>query len=71
MKTHPSFKTLEKLLKERILILDGGMGTMIQAENLSELDYRGQEFKDWPQELFGNNDLLSLTQADLIKKIHR
>jgi len=47
------------------------MGTMIQNKELSESDYRGERFSAWESELFGNNDLLSLTQADLIKEIHR
>ena len=58
-------------LKSNILILDGAMGTMIQAAELSEADYQGERFKLWPSELFGNNDLLSLTKPELIKQIHR
>lgn len=58
------------LLKERILILDGGMGTMIQGYKLSEQDYRGEEFATWPSDLKGNNDLLSITRPDVIKAIH-
>ncbi len=64
-------KRLEKLLSERILILDGAMGTMIQALELDENDFRGKRFRDHPKPLRGNNDLLSLTQADKIKSIHR
>jgi 5-methyltetrahydrofolate--homocysteine methyltransferase len=60
-----------QLNRERILILDGAMGTMIQNFRLSEADYRGQEFADWPSDLKGNNDLLVLTQPDIIKDIHR
>jgi len=60
-----------KALAERILILDGAMGTMIQNKEFEEADYRGQRFKEWDSELFGNNDLLSLTQAEIIKDIHR
>ncbi|MCW9023204.1 MAG: homocysteine S-methyltransferase family protein, partial [Gammaproteobacteria bacterium] len=63
-------KTLEELLKERILILDGAMGTMIQGYKLEEADYRGDRFKDWPSDLKGNNDLLSLTQPQIISEIH-
>ncbi|NNM13734.1 MAG: methionine synthase, partial [Gammaproteobacteria bacterium] len=55
----------------KILILDGGMGTMIQAHELEEADYRGTRFNDWQNELLGNNDLLTLTQPELIKAIHR
>jgi 5-methyltetrahydrofolate--homocysteine methyltransferase len=68
------FVTLEKLqniLRDRILILDGAMGTMIQQHNLSEDDFRSERFKDHPHDLKGNNDLLSITQPEIIKKIHR
>jgi 5-methyltetrahydrofolate--homocysteine methyltransferase len=63
-------RTLPDLLKERILILDGAMGTMIQRHQLNEADFRGQRFKDWPSDLKGNNDLLSLTQPQIIEQIH-
>ena len=58
------------ILKERILVLDGAMGTMIQDYKFSEDDYRGSRFKDHPSSVKGNNDLLSLTQPDAIKTIH-
>jgi len=61
---------LEQLLSERILLLDGAMGTMIQRARLAEEDYRGSRFRNWPRELRGNNDLLSLTQPHLIRDIH-
>src|SRR5712671_1774837 len=61
---------LEKLLSERILLLDGAMGTMIQRARLAEEDYRGARFREWAKELRGNNDLLSLTQPQLIRDIH-
>ena len=61
---------LERLLTERILLLDGAMGTMIQRARLAEEDYRGARFRDWARELRGNNDLLSLTQARLVRDIH-
>ncbi|MGD2075485.1 MAG: methionine synthase [Gammaproteobacteria bacterium] len=64
-------KTLENLLRERILILDGAMGTMIQRYKLDEADYRGERFKEWPCDLKGNNDLLSLTQPQIIGDIHK
>jgi 5-methyltetrahydrofolate--homocysteine methyltransferase len=64
-------KTLEQLLEERILILDGAMGTMIQRYKLDEAGYRGERFKDWPCDLKGNNDLLSLTQPQIIRDIHK
>jgi 5-methyltetrahydrofolate--homocysteine methyltransferase len=62
---------IEKILKERILVLDGAMGTMIQAYKLTEDDYRGERFKHHPSSLKGNSDLLNLTKPDIIKEIHR
>ena len=62
---------LETLLKERIVTLDGGMGTMIQGHQFNEEDYRGSRFSDHPHDLKGNNDLLSLTQPEAIKAIHQ
>ncbi|WP_444994344.1 methionine synthase [Aliikangiella sp. IMCC44359] len=62
---------LKQLLNQRILLLDGAMGTMIQAYDYQEADYRGERFKDWHCDLKGNNDLLSLTQPETIKSIHR
>lgn len=62
---------IEDILKERILVLDGAMGTMIQRYQLSEEDFRGEILKDHPHQLKGNNDLLSLTRPDIIKEIHR
>jgi 5-methyltetrahydrofolate--homocysteine methyltransferase len=62
--------SLTQALQNRILLLDGAMGTMIQTHELSEQDYRGERFADWPQELRGNNDLLSLTQPQIIGDIH-
>lgn len=70
MRQSKSFSIIEKQLAERILVLDGAMGTMIQAFQFSEQDYRGERFADWPSDLKGNNDLLSLTQANIIKQIH-
>ncbi|WP_373949625.1 methionine synthase [Vibrio pomeroyi] len=61
---------IEALLKQRILLIDGGMGTMIQDYKLEEQDYRGERFADWHSDLKGNNDLLVLTQPQLIKDIH-
>jgi 5-methyltetrahydrofolate--homocysteine methyltransferase len=61
---------LEPLLTRRILVLDGAMGTMIQTYGLAEGDYRGERFADWPKDLKGNNDLLSLTQPAIIRAIH-
>lgn len=61
---------LEKLANERILVMDGAMGTMIQKCKLVEEDYRGERFKDWPSDLKGNNDLLVLTNPQVIADIH-
>lgn len=61
---------IDALLKQRILLIDGGMGTMIQDYKLEEQDYRGERFADWHSDLKGNNDLLVLTQPKLIKDIH-
>jgi 5-methyltetrahydrofolate--homocysteine methyltransferase len=62
--------SIEKELKKRILVLDGAMGTMLQAYKFSEEDFRGERFKDYPTPLQGNNDLLSITQPEAIKTIH-
>jgi len=61
---------IRTLLDHRILIIDGAMGTMIQRYKLSEADYRGERFKDWPTDVKGNNDLLCLTQPDIVREIH-
>jgi 5-methyltetrahydrofolate--homocysteine methyltransferase len=63
--------SIEKALQERILIIDGAMGTMIQRHKLQEADYRGERFKDWHTDVKGNNDLLSITQPDIIIGIHK
>jgi len=62
---------LKKILSERILVIDGAMGTMIQRHNLTEEDFRGKQFKNHLHDLKGNNDLLSITQPEIIKDIHR
>src|SRR4026208_1969326 len=62
---------IQNELKKRILIIDGAMGTMIQRYKLEEADYRGERFKDWPSDLKGNNDLLCLTQPQIVKEIHK
>lgn len=67
----PRKDLLKDALKTRIMVLDGAMGTMIQRHKFSEEAYRGARFKDWPQDVKGNNDLLSLTQPEAIKEIHR
>ncbi len=61
---------LSAALRDRILVLDGAMGTMIQRQRLEETDYRGERFADWPSDLKGNNDLLSLTRPELVLDIH-
>ena len=63
-------KTIHDCLKERILIIDGAMGTMIQRHKLEEKDYRGERFKVWHKDIKGNNDLLSITQPQIIEDIH-
>ncbi len=62
---------LQAALAKRILILDGAMGTMIQSHGLAEEDFRGEAYRDQPDALFGANDLLSVTQPDMIQEIHR
>src|ERR1043165_4972268 len=62
---------IRKELDKRILVIDGAMGTMIQRYKLQEADYRGDRFKDWHTDVKGNNDLLCLTQPDIIKAIHK
>jgi 5-methyltetrahydrofolate--homocysteine methyltransferase len=61
----------KEILTQRILVIDGAMGTMIQRHKLSEKDFRCKRFKDHPYDLKGNNDLLSITQPEIIKAIHR
>lgn len=65
------FSSLQTILKERVLILDGAMGTMLQRSSLREEDFRGERFSEHPYSLAGNNDLLSLTRPDVIADIHR
>ncbi len=62
---------IKEILKKRILIIDGAMGTMIQRHRLEEADYRGDRFKDWHKDVKGNNDLLSITQPEIIIGIHK
>jgi len=66
----PSAQKLAEAAREKILVLDGAMGTMIQQRKFSEADFRGERFADWPRDLRGNNDLLILTQPDAIREIH-
>ncbi len=62
---------IKEVLKQRILILDGAMGTMLQRHKFTEVDFRGERFKDWEHPLQGNNDLLSITQPEAIADVHR
>ncbi|MBW5289223.1 MAG: 5-methyltetrahydrofolate--homocysteine methyltransferase [Candidatus Ruthia sp. Apha_13_S6] len=71
MPTMNTKQILQSLLEQRILVLDGAMGTMIQKHKLTEQDYRGERFNDWHVLVQGNNDLLSLTQPQIIKDIHK
>src|SRR5262245_41877375 len=64
-------ETLKRILSERIVIIDGAMGTMIQGYRLDEAGYRGQQFASYSRDLKGNNDLLSITQPNIIEEIHR
>lgn len=70
MKYNNQYEILHKLLNQRILILDGAMGTMIQKHKLTEKEYRADRFRDWSGDLKGNNDLLSLSQPQIIEEIH-
>ena len=63
--------TIQDIVKKRIMILDGAMGTMIQDYHLTEADFRGTRYKDKPGQMKGNNDMLNLTRPDVIREIHR
>lgn len=63
-------KLLEDIMQERIIIMDGAMGTELQNRKFTEEQFRGERFKDWPQQLQGNNDLLNLTQPDAVRDVH-
>jgi len=65
-----TWSKIEEAIKSRIVILDGAMGTMLQKQQLSEQDFRGERFKDWPSPLKGNNDLLVLTKPEAVAKVH-
>jgi 5-methyltetrahydrofolate--homocysteine methyltransferase len=71
MKETNKIQVLQRLLQERIVLLDGATGTMIQTYGLDEKAFRGARFQDWPRDLKGNNDLLNLTQPQIIQSIHR
>jgi 5-methyltetrahydrofolate--homocysteine methyltransferase len=68
---NPRIQALFAALKDRILILDGAMGSLIQTYQLEEADYRGEQFADYHMDIKGNNDLLSVTQPEIIKAIHK
>jgi 5-methyltetrahydrofolate--homocysteine methyltransferase len=70
MNREQRIESLMQLLEQRIALLDGAMGTMIQGYGLSEEDYRGERFREWSRDLKGNNDLLSLTRPAVIREIH-
>lgn len=70
MRKSETYKKLDKILQQRILVIDGAMGSLIQRHKLSEEDFRGARFKDHPKDLKGNNDLLVLTQPEIIRNIH-
>src|SRR5437667_9642671 len=70
MTTNDRTELLHSLLKQRILLLDGAMGTMIQSYRLTEADYRGTRFRDHDHDLKGDNDLLCLTRPDVVREIH-
>jgi 5-methyltetrahydrofolate--homocysteine methyltransferase len=70
MNREDRISSLFALLEQRIVLLDGAMGTMIQGYGLGESDYRGERFADWPSDLKGNNDLLSITRPHVIREIH-
>jgi len=61
---------LAALMRERVVVMDGAMGTLLQQQGLGEADFRGERFADWPSDVQGNNDLLNLTQPDLIERLH-
>src|SRR5688572_7505884 len=70
MKLSPAFDRLTALLHDRILLIDGAMGTMLQREQLGEADFRGDRLLTHPIDVKGNSDLLSLTRPDVVRKIH-
>lgn len=69
--THPTLSILSEILSQRLLMIDGGMGTMIQQYKLTEMDFRGEHFNNHAFDLKGNNDLLALTRPDVVKAIHK
>ena len=70
MNREERIESLFALLEQRIVLLDGAMGTMIQGYGLTEDDYRGERFASWESDLKGNNDLLSITRPQVIREIH-
>jgi 5-methyltetrahydrofolate--homocysteine methyltransferase len=70
MNREERLKALEQAARERILVIDGAFGTMIQGYRLDEAAYRGERFKDWPRDVKGNNDLINITQPHIVEAIH-
>ena len=70
LRTGSARERIEALLAERVVVMDGAMGTMIQRHRLAEADYRGERFQDHAHDLRGNNDVLALTRPDLVSAIH-
>jgi len=67
----PRYAALLRELERRILVIDGAMGTLLQARNLGEADFRGERLRDWPRELKGNYDVLALSRPDVLEAAHR
>ena len=67
----PRYEALLRELERRILVIDGAMGTLLQAHGLSEADYRGERLRDWPREVKGDHELLNLSRPDVVTEAHR
>ena len=67
----PRYEALLRELERRVLVIDGAMGTLLQAHGLSEEEYRGERLKDWPREVKGNHELLNLSRPDVVEAAHR
>ena len=67
----PRYEALLRELERRVLVIDGAMGTLLQAHGLSEAEYRGERLKDWPREVKGNHELLNLSRPDVVEAAHR
>src|SRR5207244_4440404 len=71
MNTNDRIEKLHALLRERIVFIDGAMGTMVQTYKLDEAAFRGERFKDWKKDLKGLNDLLNITRSEVVEEVHR